>query len=180
MSFARALFLISALALGGCEDMMDNLDPSSEDLRPTIDENTEGHRVGQTAPDFTIPDTLNNSVTISAELQGANGIVLYFTMWCPICDAHMTHMRSNIIPNYPNVKFYFIDYVSGSVQFARTAQISNGYADAPVLVDTDQAVMNLYNATMGTTVVIGSDGVVAMNEDYKDGSRLNEILGALP
>ncbi len=33
---------------------------------------------------------------------------------------------------------------------------------------------------MGTTVVVDRFGVVQMNEDYKDGTRLNQILGQLP
>ena len=33
---------------------------------------------------------------------------------------------------------------------------------------------------MGTTVVIGNDRVVRMNEDYKDGVKLTETLQALP
>ena len=36
-----------------------------------------------------------------------------------------------------------------------------------------------YDATMGTTVVIGSDGVIRMNEDYKDGSKLKDVLSGL-
>ncbi len=180
MSFARAFFILLVLMLAGCENLKDNLNPSSEDKRPVVESGSEGSQVGQSAPDFTIPDTLNNSVTMSSELSGADGIVLYFTMWCPICDSHMSHMRANIIPNYPNVKFFFVDYVSGSVSVSRSAQISNGYTSSTVLVDTVQTVMNLYNATMGTTVVINSSGIVAMNEDYKDGSRLNTVLGELP
>ena len=46
---------------------------------------------------------------------------------------------------------------------------------------SDQAVLDLYQATMGTTVVINSVGnIVEMNEDYKDGVKLTETLQALP
>jgi hypothetical protein len=33
---------------------------------------------------------------------------------------------------------------------------------------------------MGTTVVIDKAGVVRMNEDYKDGLRLQAVLAGLP
>ena len=49
-----------------------------------------------------------------------------------------------------------------------------------VLADTQQSVLNLYQATMGTTVVIDKNGVVQMNEEYTDGTRLQTILASLP
>jgi len=119
-------------------------------------------------------------VTMSAELVETDGIVLYFTMWCPICDSHMSHMRARIIPNFPNVKFFIIDFVSGTIDDSRTAQENNGYTDLTVLVDNTQEVLTLYQATMGTTVVIDNAGIVLMNEDYKDGVKLTEVLTALP
>jgi len=176
MSFRSYLLVLFMLALTGCDD----LDPSSADKRPPVDETTIGASVGQIAPDYSLFDTLGNPVTMSAELTGASGIVMYYTMWCPICDSHMSHMRSQIIPDFPNVKFFIIDYVSGTVELSREAQLSNGYADLTVLVDNTQEVLTLYQATMGTTVVIDSAGTVRMNEDYKDGTKLAETLASLP
>jgi peroxiredoxin len=164
------------LLLTGCDD----LNPSSEDKRTPAESGTIGPNVGQTAPDFSLFDTLGNPVTMSAELVDADGIVMYFTMWCPICDSHMSHMRSRVIPNFPNVKFFFIDFVSGTIDASRAEQLNNGYADVTVLVDNTQDVKTLYEATMGTTVVIDSIGIVRMNEDYKDGVKLTEVLTALP
>ena len=171
----RVYFLILLFTLTACDD----LDPSSADMRPPVDTNTIGPAVGQIAPDFSLFDTLGNPVTMSAELSNAQGVVLYYTMWCPICDSHMSHMRSQIIPDFPNVKFFIIDYVSGTIELSREAQLSNGYADLTVLVDNIQEVLTLYQATMGTTVVIDNAGTVRMNEDYKDGIKLTETLASL-
>ena len=179
MRFHRLLIFALIATLTGCGDLY----PSGEDKRQPVDTSTVGSAVGQIAPDFSLLDTESNAVTMSAELVSTDGIVLYFTMWCPICDAHMSHMRTQVIPNYPNVKFYIVDYVSGTVELSRTAQVDNGYTDLTVLVDNVQEVMTLYDATMGTTVVIenaGSHGIVRMNEDYKDSTRLVETLNALP
>ena len=179
-SFPGYFLVILILVLTGCDD----LNPSSEDKRPPLDESnigvTIGPNEGQIAPDFSLFDTLGNTVTMSAELVDTDGIVLYFTMWCPICDSHMSHMRSQIIPNFPNVKFFFVDFVSGTIDASRTEQLNNGYADVTVLVDNTQHVKTLYEATMGTTVVIGSAGIVRMNEDYKDGTKLADTLSSLP
>ncbi len=179
MLFPRFLFIAIAIVLTGCED----LNPSADDIRPSVNCNDTGPDVCQTAPEFSRPDTLGNTVSIPEALFGTDGGVLYFTMWCPICDSHMSHLRNYVIPNYPDVKFYIIDYVSGTVEQSRSSQISNGYTDMTVLVDNIQEVLSLYEATMGTTVVIeyaNGPGIVRMNEDYKDGTKLIETLNALP
>jgi peroxiredoxin len=149
-----------------------NLSPSGED------KSTPG---GQEAPDFSVSDIDNNTVTLASALSGRKGIVLYFTMWCPTCDAHMSHMLDNIIPSFPDVGFYAVDYVSSSVSGARNSAAASGFVGTPftILADIDHIMLNGYDATMGTTVVIGSDGVIRMNEDYKDGSRLRSILSDL-
>lgn len=183
MCFAKTccwLFLL--LTLVACSGMMNDLNPSSSDNRTAAQPGTTGPAVGQNAPDFTLSDTLGNSVTLSSVFPTVQGVVIYFTMWCPICDTHMSHMRSSQIPSFPNVRFYAVDYVSGTVADARNAEISNGYDGSgfTVLADTHQTVLGLYQATMGTTIVIDRTGVIRMNEDYKDGSRLQTVLTNLP
>jgi len=178
------LVMLLLILLTGCSGMTDDLFPTGSDKRPSVQCGVTGPMVCQIGPDFTLTDTLGNSVTLSSVVTttGVQGAVLYFTMWCPICDTHMSHMQTYVIPAYPNVRFFVVDYVSGSVADAQNAQLINGYAAAAftVLVDTDQSVLNLYQATMGTTIVIDSAGVVHMNEDYKDGVRLQNVLAGLP
>ncbi len=161
---------------------MDDLAPSGADERPAVQAGTTGPFVSQIAPDFTVSDSLGNSLSLSSVRASAQGVVLYFTMWCPICDTHMSNMRSNVVPLFPNVRFLLVDYVSGSVANARNAEVANGYAGSQftVLADTNQAVLGTYAATMGTTVVIDSAGIIQMSEDYKDGVRLIDVLGSLP
>jgi peroxiredoxin len=164
--------------------MTDDLFPSGSDKRPEVQTGTIGPLVGQISPDFTLPDTLGTSVTLSSVITttGVRGAVLYFTMWCPVCDSHMSRMLSDIMPVFPDVRFFAVDYVSGTVAEARNAEVSAGYAGTAftVLADTQQTVLRLYQATMGTTVVIDRTGTVRMNEDFKDGTRLQTVLTALP
>jgi peroxiredoxin len=183
-SVKRDLLLLLVALLAGCGGMMDDLAPSGTDKRLAVTCGISGPDVCQIAPDFTLSDSLGNSVTLSSVVTtpGVRGTVLYFTMWCPVCDMHMSNMRSTAVPNYPDVRFFLVDYVSGSIANARSAEISNGYAGSgfTVLADTGLSVLHLYHGTMGTTVVIDAAGVVRMNEDYKDGSRLRSALAALP
>ncbi len=185
MSFDKiARLLLFAVLLTGCGGTMDDLNPSGNDKRTPVVAGTVGPAVGQKAPDFTLPDTLGIDVTLSTELSGTTikGVVLYFTMWCPLCDTQMTQMRDTIIPNYPDVEFFAIDYVSGTVADALAAELNSGLSGSGfrVLADTHQAVANAYLGTMGVTVVIDKTGVIRMNEDFKDGTRLNAALAALP
>ncbi len=181
MSIAKFLVLVTGvLLLASCGDTFDDLNPSGKDRRPDIELGAAGPYVGQNAADFTLPNTLGESVNLATELSSGKGVVLYFNMWCPICDSHLSHMRSYVIPDFPDVKFLVVDYVSGSVERSRSAQLSNGYAGMTVLVDIDEQVLNQFNATMGTTVVIDGSGIIRMNEDYKDGSKLYQTLEALP
>lgn len=173
--------LLVSLGLSGCGGITDDLAPSGEDKRPDVEVGTIGTQVGQQSPDWSLFDTLGTSRGLYAELDiPRDGVVLYFNMWCPICDSHASHMRVNVIPNFPDVSFFLVDYVTGSISASRDAQLANGYGDIETLVDAVQEVFDLYGASMGTTVVIGNDRIVRMNEDYKDGVKLTETLQALP
>lgn len=181
MYFVKRLILSCLLTVTGCDNMWDDLNPAGTDERPPVEAGVVGPFVGQIAADFTVSDTLYNFVTLSSELGSSDAIVLYFNMWCPVCDSHMSHMRTNVVPHYPGVKFFAVDYVSGSVDVSRAAQVSAGYAgdEFTVLVDEKQALLGLYKGTMGTAVVISSGGIIKMNEDYKDGAKLNSTLESL-
>jgi peroxiredoxin len=177
------ILILIILALSGCGNVMDDLNPSNADKRPAVQPGTTGPSVGQNAPDFTLFDTLGNSITLSSILSSptSSGVVLYFTMWCPVCDSEMSDIQNSFIPNFPNITFFAVDYVSNSFSAARNEEIANGFGGSgfTVLADTSQTVLTLYQATMGTTVVIDKSGVIRMNEVYKP-AKLQTILGGLP
>lgn len=181
-SVRRFPMMLLLVLLAGCNGMTDDLAPSGTDQRPPVEPGTIGPFVGQQAPDFTLQDSLDAPVSLSATLATGRAVVLYFTMWCPVCDVHMSDMRANLIPANPNVRFFAVDYVSGSVAGARASESANGYVGSgfTVLADTQGQVLSVYYATMGTTVVIDNTGLVRMNEDYRDGSHLRSILAGLP
>jgi len=174
--FALTLLLL----LAGCQGVTDDLSPSGSDKRPAVQAGSVGTRVGQLSPDFTADDTLYTPHALYTELTTADAVVLYFTMWCPICDSHSSHLRKYVVPDFPKVTFFLVDFVNGSVAAARDAQQRNGYDDFTVIADVNDSLETLYDASMGTTVVIDAGGIVRMNEDYKDGTKLRETLEALP
>jgi len=179
MYFAKVLPYIMFLTFAGCGNITDDLQPSSEDKRAVIETGVAGFGEGQIAPEFTVYDTLGNSTTLDSALTGSKGIVLYFTMWCPLCDSHQDNMQNYVVPDFSaDVKFYLVDYITASVENSRASQISNGYTTFNVLADIGQDILTAYKATMGTTVVIDSAGIIRMNEEYKK-ATLIETLGAL-
>lgn len=166
------LLSLTVLSLMGCNE---DLNPSSSDKRPDVQAGTEGHYVGQIAVDFTLQDTLGNDINLSDELAVNDAVVVYFTMWCPLCDTHMSSIRHQIKPRFPNVRFLIIDYVSGSVNQSRSAQFSNGYASETVIPDITHQLLKQFNATMGTTIVIDPAGEILMNEDYKQSKLISTL-----
>lgn len=184
MSFAKSFLPALTLAIAGCGGIADDLVPSGSDRRVPVEADGEGPSVGRRAPGFSARNSLNETVALSAELSrpGTKAVVLYFAMWCPICNGHLDHLLREILPRFPDAKAFAVDYVSGSAEDARSNAISNGFAASriSVLADSDNSILDAYDATMGTTVVIDRTGTVRMNEDYKDGTKLRRILEALP
>ena len=186
MCYVKKLILIfSALMLIGCGDMMDDLNPSGSDDRTPVVMGSTGNMPGQIVADFSLKDSLNNDFVLSDYLDGgssrADVVVLYFTMWCPVCLAHSDHMFNNIIPRFSgrgSVVYALVDYVSGSVAATRAAERANGFAnsDFVTLADVNQSVYDQLNGAMGTVFVIDSDGTILMKEDYRNGVALAEIL----
>ncbi len=186
MSYVKQFLLFSVLVfLTACGEITDDLNPSSSDQREDVVDGSIGNMPGQILSDFTIIDTENNDFTLSEHLNGgttpADVIVLYFTMWCPVCLSHTDHIHNFIIPQFSGrgtVVYALVDYVSGSVSITRASAEANGYANSvfTILADEDQQLFNQLNAAMGSVVVIDNDGTILLNEDYRTGTALAEIL----
>ncbi len=173
-----------AVALSGC-DMEEDLLASDEDRRPDVVAGSVGHMPGQVVADFSVSDSRGNLFTLSDHLAGgsepADVVVLYFTMWCPICLGHSDHIYNQVMPQFRTrgtVVYALVDYVSGSVSASRASEVANGYAgsDFITLVDADLKLLDQFNGAMGTVVVIDSDATILLNEDYRTGAALVETL----
>lgn len=183
----RTLLISVIICCGAvsCDDLTSDLVPSSTDKRATVIAGTTGYRPGQLVADFTIKDSFNNDFILSDHLTGgsqpADVIVLYFTMWCPICLSHSDHIYNTIMPQFNTrgtVIYGLIDYVSGSVSATRAAEVANGFgnSDFVTLADSGQMLFNQLNGAMGSVVVIDNDGTILLNEDFRNGTALQTIL----
>ncbi|OGG99145.1 MAG: hypothetical protein A2600_05055 [Candidatus Lambdaproteobacteria bacterium RIFOXYD1_FULL_56_27] len=182
MSFFKLplVLVLGLVLLSGCKGMQEDLSPSGQDKRTATSNVTDTTTTTSTV-DFTVYDTQGQPVSLSQALGGKRGVVLYFTMWCPVCATHTEHLVHQVMPLYPNFGYYLVDYVSGDFTAAARAQQDAGYGNASfgVLADGNKQMVNLLNATMGTTVVINPQNEVVFNEDFKDGTRLAETLKGL-
>ena len=180
------MFLL-LLLLAGCGDTSADLFPSGADKRLPVVSGETGGRPGNISPDFALITTDYQNFTLSDYLRGgaseADAVVLYFTMWCPVCSAHMDYIQFEIMPRFAGSKIVYlaVDYLSGSTALTLISQQEAGFTGGGWLAAADpgQVVTGIYDATMGTTVVIDRDGVVRMNEDFRTGENLLAILKQL-
>jgi thiol-disulfide isomerase/thioredoxin len=158
--------------------LMITLSACQEDLVPD-DSSLSQDATGMTLEDFSVSLNTDSQFELTQTLTTKDAVVLYFTMWCPICDSHMTHIRNHLVDAYPNVSFVMVDYVSGSLQDSRSSQMASGYGDFEVIADTDDALQDLLQGTMGSIVVIDKNQVVLLNEYFKNDTSLMAVLDNL-
>lgn len=183
MSSAKFYGLLLILFLcTACGEIVDDLTPSGKDQRPIVEEGTTGWSVGQQVPPFTLTDINGAEVELAAALADKQGAVFYFTMWCSTCDGHMLDTVTHVMPNFPDVRFFAVDYLAASAALAKEAASNAGYLNSGfiILADVSRQLERDAAPTMGMTIVVDSSGVIRMNEDYKDGSRLRAVLSSLP
>lgn len=170
--FKRWIVLGSlAFLIAGCQE---DLLPSNDQL-----ETNSKAEVGSTLEDLSFFLSTHENQNLSDRLQQSDAVVLYFTMWCPVCDSHMSHIRRNFRDEFPNVDFIFVDYVSGSINASLGAQRSSGYTDFDVIADFDDTLQNRLGGTMAITLVIDKNFTIRMNEEFKTGSHLMDVLHQL-
>lgn len=168
------VLLVLALSTAQCSNLL----PDDADLRGQNPGNILA--VGQQAPDFAMPVTDGSTLTLASGLAGKNGLVIYFTMWCPVCTSHTDEVVQAIMPAYPNARYVMVDYVSSGIGEAATLKTYGGYDSTGIVValDRSQSFMNSYGATMAFVVIIDSTGKIRMNEVYKR-QKMEQILGSL-
>jgi len=179
MSYVKSLlfcfFAVSCMCSN--PNYLSNLIPDGVDRRAEGDISI---RIGDTVENLYLYNTDGSTPTSTDILTAKGGLVLYFTMWCSFCDTQINNIEKRIVGKYPDVEIYLVDYVSDTVDETRSNQIMGGYETLNTAFDKNGLLVKLFSATMGTTVVIDRNSVLRMNEDFKDGQRLDDVLSYLP
>lgn len=161
-----AIIILSLSFISACSD---DLNPSSSDKRSNT---------GAISEDFSVTDNEGNLITLSEELTTNDAVLLYFTMWCTVCDSHMSSLRENVKPKYENVRYLLVDYVSANIPQSAGTQSAFGYRSETVIADTTHTLLAQYDGGMGKTIIIHKDMSILLNEDYKE-SRVAQILDSI-
>lgn len=113
------------------------------------------------AADFTLPDTAGRPVTLSRFAQGAPVLLVFWTTWCPYCDAAVPEINA------------LHDGAAGSdlrilaLDYKESAQAVDAFIRAkgvryPVLLDADGAVARRFGIVgIPTYILIDRRGTVA-------------------
>jgi peroxiredoxin len=141
---------------------------------------TEGAKVGEKAPDFTLTDTSGKTFTLSeATKEGKIVVIEWFNPECPVIVAH--HEKH---PTFKNMAKEFAgkDVVivainstaagkPGSEKSLNAEKAKAWGMDYPVLLDPDSKVARQYGAkTTPHMFVIDKDGVLAYSGAIDNGS----------
>ncbi len=146
--------------------------------RARIDVSKLGPRVGQTVPDFSLPDQ-TGKVWTRASIMGPNGALLLFYRsadWCPYCKTQLMDLQSRLgelRAKGLGVAAISYDPVSTLAEFATRKQIT-----LPLLSDAGSATITRFGILNPMPeVAFGPDkddpAVVAELQKYVSGGRTN-------
>ncbi len=128
---------------------------------PTVYDNQYLVKVGDTAPDFTLPLTDGSSFTLSQ--QRGKVVMLQFTAsWCGVCRREMPHIEKEIWQRHkenPSFVLVGVDREEAKeIIDSYTAQVGTTY---PMAMDTAANVFASYavrNSGITRNVLVGKDG----------------------
>ena len=164
-------FFFISFCFFSCKGLEDDLNPSNEDKRSSSDE-----QVGLLSSNFTVKSEKGEEVELFEVLKQKEAVVLYFTMWCPVCNSHTIDIKNNLKSKYPNVEFYLVDYISGSVSDGLSNISTSGFRNSfTALIDLENTIENLFDGNMSSTIIIKANKEIGMNEYYKR-NRIEDIL----
>jgi peroxiredoxin len=139
-----------------------------------------GSRIGDLAPDFTLPMVDGTELTLS-QFRGKLVMVNFFETTCPACEEETTYIQE-IYNVWPADKLEILAVSVGQrSQFVQSFLDSRGLT-FPTLLDNDETVKNLYNvSSYPTTFFINSDGIIKIIKSgrFNSSSEIDTILKAL-
>jgi len=126
---------------GFSEDDMHIMKQAGEKLDITMPD--PGLKVGERAPDFTLPDAFGKPVNLAEQLQkGPVVLVFYRGAWCPFCNLHL-HALSNSQTYFKKYNAQLIA-ITPQKPDKSLEQVKKDKYEFKVLSDLDDSVMRAY------------------------------------
>ncbi len=128
--------------------------------------------IGDTAPNFSLPDQDGNNIDYYADSDGKVSVILFWATWCPYCATLMPHLEV-IYRKYRNkgLKFYAVDILEDG-KLNPIEYIKNKEYSFQLLLNGDD-VATQYG-------VRGTPGLYVMDKDkkvvYKRPAGVSDVL----
>jgi peroxiredoxin len=119
----------------------------------------EGVKMGEGAPDFTLPDPVGRSYTLSG-YKGKVVLLRFWADWCPNCKEEMPKI-DEVYKNMKGKGFEVLGVNVKQSEEAVSAFVSEYKISFPTPMDKDATVARIYGVVgLPTTFIIDRDGVV--------------------
>lgn len=152
-----------------------------------------GLKVGDTAPDFELPNQDGLKMSLSNELVHGNVLLVFYRgHWCPICNRHLAALQGELqIIQEQGIR---VIAISSDDLGATSIITKKNDLSFPILSDLDHAVMRKYKVLfhrkddienmlpVPATYLINKDRKVRYvhyDPNYKNRSTVQDILAAL-
>jgi peroxiredoxin len=139
-----------------------------------------GTRVGDRAPDFTLP-TIDGKETSLSQFRGKIVMVNFWETTCSACAGEMPDIQA-IFDTWSSDNLEILAVNHGEREAFVQSFIDSKGLTFPVLVDSDQAISNVYQvSTIPTTFFIDADGIIKRIKSgrFTSQSEIETILKSL-
>lgn len=104
----------------------------------------KGLKVGNIAPDFTLPNAFGENISLSQMLKSGNVIIKFYRgVWCPICNLDLREIQKHL-PQFKALRTNILAISPQKPDDALTAKQKNNLG-FEVLSDANQEVIKAYN-----------------------------------
>ncbi|MGD0353157.1 MAG: redoxin domain-containing protein [Dehalococcoidia bacterium] len=118
-----------------------------------------GPEIGERAPDFTLP-TIDGKATSLSQFRGKIVMVNFWETTCSACAGEMPDIQA-IFDTWSSDNLEILAVNHGEREAFVQSFIDSKGLTFPVLVDSDQAISNVYQvSTIPTTFFIDADGII--------------------
>lgn len=183
MRYLLSLVIVAALISCGNKQTSTEVAAATDSVaQPVVYENDYLVKVGDTAPDFTLP--LTDGTTFTLSQQRGKFVMLQFTAsWCGVCRREMPHIEKEIWQRHKhNEKFVLVGVdrqESKDIIDEYTAKVGTTY---PMALDTAGNVFASYavrNSGITRNVLVGPDGrIVMLTRSFKE-AEFNELVATI-